>query len=95
MDEVEDVGVHEEVAEVDHPCEVVGEEQGVVDVVDLVTVEVDEVVEVVDEEDSFPEVHQGVDEVDSAIVEVDEEDEEDTRLRIHVQYRSASCAYMR
>lgn len=87
MDEAEDV----EVAEVDHPCEVVGEEQGVVDEVDLVTVEVDEVV---DEEDLFPEVHQGVDEVDSAIVEVAEVDEEDTRLRIHVQYRSASCAHI-
>jgi hypothetical protein len=43
---------HEEVAEVDHPCEVVGEEQGVVDEVDSVIVEVDEVVL---EEDSFPE----------------------------------------
>ena len=91
MDEVEDVEVPEEVAEVDHPCEVVGEEQGVVDEVDLVTVEVDEVV---DEEDSFPEAHQGVAEVDSVTVEVDEADEEDTRLRIHVQYRSASCAHI-
>jgi hypothetical protein len=87
--EVEDVVVHEEVAEVDHPCEVVGEEQGVVDEVDSVTVEVDEVVL---EEDSFPEAHQGVDEVDSGTVVADEVVEVDTRLRIHVQYRLASCA---
>ena len=84
-----DAAVHEEVAEVDHPCEVVGEEQGVVDEVDSVTVEVDEVV---DEEDSFPEAHQGVDEVDSVTVEADEVAEGDTRLRIHVQYRLASSA---
>lgn len=84
-----DVEVHEEAAEADHPCEVVGEEQGVVDEVDSVTVEVDEVV---DEEDSFPEAHQGVDEVDSVTVVADEVAEVDTRLRIHVQYRLDSCA---
>lgn len=89
MAEVEDVVVHEEVAEVDHPCEVVGEEQGVVDEVDSVTVEVDEVVL---EEDSFPEAHQGVDEVDSGTAEADEVVEEDTRLRIHVHHRLDSCA---
>ena len=91
MDEVEDVVVHEEVAEVDHPCEVVGEEQGVVDEVDSVIVEVDEVV---DEEDSFPEAHQGAVEVDLGTVEADEVVEVDTRLRIHVQYRLDTYADM-
>ena len=78
-----DVEVHEEVDVVDHPCEVEGVEQGVVDEVDLVIVEVDEVA---DEEDSSQEAHQGVDVVDSVIEEADVVDEEDTRLWTHVQY---------
>lgn len=83
MDEVEDVEVHEEEVEVDHPCEVEEVEHEVVDVVDSVIEEVDEVV---DEEDSFQEAHQGeVDEVDLATVEADEVVvEEDTRLRIQM-----------